>query len=178
MLVFPFNTKTIHLYVMDVSLCISCNKEVRRRQHSLQCYGCERWQHRLCKTGIYLFILNIVINILFVHFFRLFYKLMLFLSFFLSFFPSVFLSFFLRKNVLPSVCLTVCLSDSLFFSKARLSDKFNLNSHAVKTVVLDDFFFFEKFGVLIWVYFLSFFSFSFLSFFFLSFFLSFLMLDS
>ena len=172
MLVFPSNTKTIHLYVMDVSLCISCNKEVRRRQQSLQCDGCERWQHWLCKTGIYLFIylfiLNIVINILFVHCFRLFYKLMLFLSFF----PSLFLSFFLRKNVLPSVCLTVCLSDSLFFSKARLSDKFNLNSHAVKTVVLDDFFFFEKFGVLIWVYFLSF------LFLFFSFFLSFLMLDS
>ena len=170
MLVFPSNTKTIHLYVMDVSLCISCNKEVRRRQHSLQCDGCERWQHRLCKTGIYLFILNIVINILFVHFFRLFYKLMLFLSFF----HSLFLSFFLRKNVLPSVCLTVCLFDSLFFSKARLSDKFNLNSHAVKTVVLDDFFSSKNLGTHLGIF--SFFLFYFFSF--LSFFLSFRMLDS
>ena len=50
---FLSNTTILSLYIMDVYLCISCDKEVRRRQHSLQCDGCERWQHRLCKTGTF-----------------------------------------------------------------------------------------------------------------------------
>jgi len=34
------------------NLCIQCNREVRRRQHAVSCDYCERWQHRLCDTGI------------------------------------------------------------------------------------------------------------------------------
>ena len=32
--------------------CISCQKEVRPRQHALMCDGCSRWQHRTCSTGV------------------------------------------------------------------------------------------------------------------------------
>ena len=34
------------------SKCISCKKLVRARQQGLQCDGCNRWQHRVCGTGI------------------------------------------------------------------------------------------------------------------------------
>ncbi|CAC5396516.1 unnamed protein product [Mytilus coruscus] len=33
-------------------MCISCDREVRLRQHAILCDLCERWQHRLCGTGI------------------------------------------------------------------------------------------------------------------------------
>ncbi|CAC5378806.1 unnamed protein product [Mytilus coruscus] len=33
-------------------MCISCDREVRPRQHAISCDLCERWQHRLCDTGI------------------------------------------------------------------------------------------------------------------------------
>jgi len=32
--------------------CIGCQNPVRVRQQGLQCYGCFRWQHRTCGTGI------------------------------------------------------------------------------------------------------------------------------
>ncbi|XP_069114605.1 uncharacterized protein [Argopecten irradians] len=32
--------------------CLSCAQAVRPQQHALQCDGCDRWQHRLCDTGI------------------------------------------------------------------------------------------------------------------------------
>ena len=34
------------------SKCISCKKLIRARQQGLQCDGCNRWQHRVCGTGI------------------------------------------------------------------------------------------------------------------------------
>lgn len=34
------------------SKCVVCNKTVTRRQHALMCDACDRWQHRLCRTGI------------------------------------------------------------------------------------------------------------------------------
>ena len=37
-------------------LCIACNSPVKDRRHAVTCDVCERWQHRLCGTGIYLFI--------------------------------------------------------------------------------------------------------------------------
>ena len=33
-------------------LCIICEKQVRGRQQALLCDGCNRWQHRVCKSGI------------------------------------------------------------------------------------------------------------------------------
>ena len=35
-----------------MSLCIYCNKKVTSRQVALLCEYCNRWQHRICKTGI------------------------------------------------------------------------------------------------------------------------------
>ena len=35
-----------------MSLCIYCNKKVTSRQEALLCENCNRWQHRICKTGI------------------------------------------------------------------------------------------------------------------------------
>ena len=37
---------------MVLYLCIACDREVRHRQHAISCDICERWQHRLCDTGI------------------------------------------------------------------------------------------------------------------------------
>ena len=37
---------------MVLYLCIACDREVRPRQHAISCDICERWQHRLCDTGI------------------------------------------------------------------------------------------------------------------------------
>ncbi|VDI06916.1 Hypothetical predicted protein [Mytilus galloprovincialis] len=37
---------------MVVYKCISCEREVRPRQHAILCDVCERKQHRLCGTGI------------------------------------------------------------------------------------------------------------------------------
>ena len=37
-------------------LCISCDKEVNGRRHAVTCDVCDRWQHRLCGTGIFIFI--------------------------------------------------------------------------------------------------------------------------
>ena len=41
-------------------LYTQCNSIVRPRQEALQCDGCQRWQHRICNTGKYCFI--IIIN--------------------------------------------------------------------------------------------------------------------
>ena len=32
--------------------CIVCNQQVSSRQHGLQCDQCNRWQHRICNSGI------------------------------------------------------------------------------------------------------------------------------
>lgn len=32
--------------------CIQCDKDISKRQQSLQCTGCARWQHRTCGTGV------------------------------------------------------------------------------------------------------------------------------
>ena len=47
-------------------LCISCDKEVNGRRHAVTCDVCDRWQHRLCGTGIfiYLFIYLFILLIL------------------------------------------------------------------------------------------------------------------
>ena len=37
---------------MPRNVCIICRKTVRRRQHAIECESCERWQHRVCGTGI------------------------------------------------------------------------------------------------------------------------------
>ena len=37
---------------MSDNNCIRCNKEVRARQHGIQCDTCHLWQHRTCGTGI------------------------------------------------------------------------------------------------------------------------------
>ena len=37
-------------------LCIACQKEVDGHRHSISCDVCERWQHRLCGTGIVFFL--------------------------------------------------------------------------------------------------------------------------
>ena len=47
-------TFSLHLaFIMDTdSSCTKCKEEVRTRQHGIQCDLCERWQHRICQTGI------------------------------------------------------------------------------------------------------------------------------
>ena len=37
---------------MANNVCLECNVEVTPRQHAVSCDNCERWQHRLCGTGI------------------------------------------------------------------------------------------------------------------------------
>ena len=37
---------------MDSFYCIFCTEKVTSRQEALLCDGCDRWQHRCCKTGI------------------------------------------------------------------------------------------------------------------------------
>ncbi|XP_061178328.1 uncharacterized protein LOC133186965 [Saccostrea echinata] len=32
--------------------CVACTRKVSARQHALLCDGCNRWQHRICDTGI------------------------------------------------------------------------------------------------------------------------------
>ena len=32
--------------------CVFCSQECRQRQECLQCDGCNRWQHRVCQSGI------------------------------------------------------------------------------------------------------------------------------
>ena len=34
------------------SLCVKCVEVFRPRQHKLQCHECDKWQHRICDTGI------------------------------------------------------------------------------------------------------------------------------
>ncbi|KAI0227998.1 hypothetical protein LSAT2_021486 [Lamellibrachia satsuma] len=36
----------------DPDNCVVCNKLVRPRQQALQCDDCDRWQHRVCQTGL------------------------------------------------------------------------------------------------------------------------------
>ena len=36
----------------DEDLCIACTLIVTTRQEALQCDGCQKWQHRVCNTGI------------------------------------------------------------------------------------------------------------------------------
>ena len=36
----------------DEDLCIACKLIVTTRQEALQCDGCQKWQHRVCNTGI------------------------------------------------------------------------------------------------------------------------------
>ena len=36
--------------------CIMCNKQVSSRQEALQCDGCQRWNHRICDTGTFLYL--------------------------------------------------------------------------------------------------------------------------
>ena len=45
-------TRQLHLRRSVPYPCISCLREVRPKQHALQCETCERWQHRTCNTGI------------------------------------------------------------------------------------------------------------------------------
>ena len=33
-------------------LCVVCDRQVTARQHAISCDDCERWQHRLCDTGM------------------------------------------------------------------------------------------------------------------------------
>ena len=47
-------------------LCIVCNSPVKGRRHAVTCGVCDRWQHRLCGTGIYLFIYLFISRIVFV----------------------------------------------------------------------------------------------------------------
>ena len=35
-----------------LTMCISCQQQVRPRQEGLQCDDCLRWQHRTCSTGV------------------------------------------------------------------------------------------------------------------------------
>ena len=37
---------------MDSVACISCREEATGPRHALQCDDCDRWQHRLCGTGM------------------------------------------------------------------------------------------------------------------------------
>ena len=45
---------------MSDDSCIQCTSIVLPLQEALQCDGCQRWQHRICNTGKYCFI--IIIN--------------------------------------------------------------------------------------------------------------------
>ena len=40
------------ILLVNIHNCIRCNKEVRARQHGIQCDTCHLWQHRTCGTGI------------------------------------------------------------------------------------------------------------------------------
>ena len=42
----------IIIIIMDVDLCIFCEREVTWEDEAVSCDVCERWQHRLCFTGI------------------------------------------------------------------------------------------------------------------------------
>ena len=42
----------ILLFSTMANECIECNLEVTPQQHAISCDNCERWQHRLCGTGI------------------------------------------------------------------------------------------------------------------------------
>ena len=46
------SVSVIELDKMSDNNCIRCNKEVRARQHGIQCDTCHLWQHRTCGTGI------------------------------------------------------------------------------------------------------------------------------
>ena len=35
-----------------MDLCIECNRVVTGRQQALECDHCNKWQHRICGTGI------------------------------------------------------------------------------------------------------------------------------
>jgi len=46
---FSFWMKSLSYKMTD---CVVCEKQVTKRQHALQCDGCDLWQHRLCGTDI------------------------------------------------------------------------------------------------------------------------------
>ena len=49
------NSLSIIEFSVMSGLCIACNKVVGKRQHGVTCDVCDRWQHRICDTGKYLF---------------------------------------------------------------------------------------------------------------------------
>ncbi|CAC5405620.1 unnamed protein product [Mytilus coruscus] len=42
--------------------CVLCDQQVRPRQHALQCEDCDKWQHRLCSTGISITDYRLMVN--------------------------------------------------------------------------------------------------------------------
>ncbi|VDI68801.1 Hypothetical predicted protein [Mytilus galloprovincialis] len=42
--------------------CVLCDQQVRPRQHALQCEDCNKWQHRLCNTGISITDYRLMVN--------------------------------------------------------------------------------------------------------------------
>ncbi|CAG2238865.1 unnamed protein product [Mytilus edulis] len=42
--------------------CVLCDQQVRPRQHALQCEDCDKWQHRLCNTGISITDYRLMVN--------------------------------------------------------------------------------------------------------------------
>ena len=40
------------IIIINVNLCIFCEREVTWEDEAVSCDLCERWQHRLCFTGI------------------------------------------------------------------------------------------------------------------------------
>ena len=50
--VFVFSQDSTDSIMADENKCIKCGREVRARQHGIMCDLCEKWQHRICDTGI------------------------------------------------------------------------------------------------------------------------------
>ncbi|XP_076086821.1 pygopus homolog 1-like [Mytilus galloprovincialis] len=42
--------------------CVLCDQQVRPRQHALQCEDCDKWQQRLCNTGISITDYRLMVN--------------------------------------------------------------------------------------------------------------------
>ena len=41
-----------HLFMFNENPCVVCAVEIRPRQESLCCDGYNKWQHRICNSGI------------------------------------------------------------------------------------------------------------------------------